>query len=136
MAQLRQDYANFEAENTTIIAVGPENTKEFAKYWEENSIPFIGLPDPKHSVLKLYGQEVRLFKLGRMAQFYRFNGQSRLSSYDAEPGLIIISHKAGVDGIRFGTVDFNGISLQDQIADGEDVPPVIDDHTVSFALGS
>ncbi|MGC9335845.1 MAG: hypothetical protein ACP5JJ_17000, partial [Anaerolineae bacterium] len=25
-----------------------------------------GLPDPKHSVLKLYGQEVDLFKLGRM----------------------------------------------------------------------
>ena len=27
---------------------------------------FIGLPDPKHSVLKLYGQEIRLFKFGRM----------------------------------------------------------------------
>ena len=29
-------------------------------------MPFIGLPDPTHSVLKLYGQEVNLFKLGRM----------------------------------------------------------------------
>jgi peroxiredoxin Q/BCP len=29
-------------------------------------LPFIGLPDPTHSVLKLYGQEVSLFKLGRM----------------------------------------------------------------------
>ena len=27
---------------------------------------FIGLPDPEHKVLKLYGQEVNLFKLGRM----------------------------------------------------------------------
>jgi peroxiredoxin Q/BCP len=27
---------------------------------------FIGLPDPDYSVLKLYGQEVNLFKLGRM----------------------------------------------------------------------
>jgi peroxiredoxin Q/BCP len=29
-------------------------------------MPFIGLPDPAHVVLKLYGQEVNLFKLGRM----------------------------------------------------------------------
>ena len=32
----------------------------------KNHLPFVGLPDPKHSVLKLYGQEVNLFKLGRM----------------------------------------------------------------------
>jgi hypothetical protein len=30
------------------------------------NLPFIGLPDPKASVLKLYGQVVNLFKLGRM----------------------------------------------------------------------
>jgi peroxiredoxin len=29
-------------------------------------LPFIGLPDPRHSVLKLYGQEIKLFKWGRM----------------------------------------------------------------------
>ena len=33
---------------------------------QKESLPFVGLPDPKHSVLKLYGQEVNLFKLGRM----------------------------------------------------------------------
>ena len=34
--------------------------------FEANDLPFIGLPDPTASVLKLYGQEVNLFKLGRM----------------------------------------------------------------------
>ena len=29
-------------------------------------LPFEGLPDPKARVLKLYGQEVKLIKLGRM----------------------------------------------------------------------
>ena len=29
-------------------------------------LPFVGLPDPKHSVANLYGQEVKLLKLGRM----------------------------------------------------------------------
>lgn len=29
-------------------------------------MPFIGLPDPEHTVSKLYGQEVKILKLGRM----------------------------------------------------------------------
>ena len=66
MAQLRQDYEKFEAAETTILVVGPENEAAFAKYWEEHGLPFIGIPDPKHKVLKLFGQEVKLFKLGRM----------------------------------------------------------------------
>ena len=66
MAQLRRDFAKFEAENTVILVVGPENSNAFAKYWDKHNLPFIGLPDPKHSVLKLFGQEVKLFKFGRM----------------------------------------------------------------------
>ena len=66
MAQLRQDYEKFEGTDTVILVVGPEDTQAFAKFWDEHQLPFIGLPDPKHSVLKLYGQEVNLFKLGRM----------------------------------------------------------------------
>jgi peroxiredoxin len=66
MAQLRQDYKKFEEANTVILVVGPENAQAFAKYWEEQQLPFVGLPDPNHSVLKLYGQEVNLFKMGRM----------------------------------------------------------------------
>lgn len=66
MAQLRQDYAQFQARQAEVIAVGPEEAEAFAAYWRENEMPFVGLPDPKSSVLKLYGQEVNLFKLGRM----------------------------------------------------------------------
>ena len=66
MAQLRRDYSEFEARDVIVVAVGPEDAAAFAKYWEKESLPFIGLPDPTHSVLKLYGQQVNLFKLGRM----------------------------------------------------------------------
>jgi peroxiredoxin len=66
MAQLRQDSDKFKAENTAIVVVGPENSTAFADYFDENDLPFIGLPDPKHSVLKMYGQEIKLFKFGRM----------------------------------------------------------------------
>jgi peroxiredoxin Q/BCP len=66
MAQLRHDYSEFEARDVAVVVVGPEDAAAFARYFEQESLPFIGLPDPRHSVLKLYGQQVHLFKLGRM----------------------------------------------------------------------
>ena len=66
MAQLRQDYAQFVARDIELVVVGPEDAGAFAAYWEKESLPFIGLPNPTNSVIKLYGQEVNLFKLGRM----------------------------------------------------------------------
>ena len=66
MAQLRQDHAEFVKRQTEVIVVGPEGPAAFAAYWQAHDLPFIGLPDLKASVLKLYGQEVNLFKLGRM----------------------------------------------------------------------
>ena len=66
MAQLRQDYELFRAKDAEVVVIGPENAAAFQKYWGENKMPFVGLPDPNHSVLKLYGQQVNLFKLGRM----------------------------------------------------------------------
>jgi len=66
MAQLRQDHQEFEKRNTRVIVVGPENAASFSAYFKKHDLPFIGMPDPTASVLKLYGQEVNLFKLGRM----------------------------------------------------------------------
>jgi peroxiredoxin len=66
MAQLRQDHLEFEKRQTEVMVAGPEDAQALEAYWREHDLPFIGLPDPQASVLKLYGQEVDLFKLGRM----------------------------------------------------------------------
>lgn len=66
MAQLRQDYHLFLEKGAEILVLGPENRSAFAAYWEKNDLPFPGIPDPSHRVLKLYGQEIKLFKFGRM----------------------------------------------------------------------
>jgi peroxiredoxin len=66
MAQLRQDYQMIVEQNAVIIVAGPENAESFKDYWQKESLPFIGLPDPTHTVLKTYGQKVNIFKLGRM----------------------------------------------------------------------
>ena len=46
--------------------MGPNSPIVFEKYWKNESIPFIGLPDPEHLVARTYKQEVNIFKLGRM----------------------------------------------------------------------
>jgi peroxiredoxin Q/BCP len=66
MAQLRQSYKEFESREAEVLVVGPEDADAFKEYFSEHHLPFFGLPDPGHSVLKLYGQEVNLFKMGRM----------------------------------------------------------------------
>ena len=66
MMQLHQDFAQFESRDTVIAAIGPEKAEAFKKYFEENALEFIGLPDADQKVLKLFGQKVNLFKLGRM----------------------------------------------------------------------
>ena len=66
MAQLRRDYKEIKAQTAEIVVVGPDSRESFQKYWTENNLPFIGLPDPKHRVLKLFGQQVKIFKLGRI----------------------------------------------------------------------
>ena len=83
MAQLRQDYDKFIAQDTEIVVVGPDNAEAFSEYWQKNDLSFVGLPDPTHSVLKLYGQEVNLFKFGRMPAQVAIdkNGMARFVHY-------------------------------------------------------
>lgn len=66
MAQLRQDYELFLEEDAIVVAVGPEGKEAFAQYWQENQMPFYGIPDPGHMIADQYGQKVSLIKLGRM----------------------------------------------------------------------
>ena len=66
MAQLRQDYDQIKARDAEVIVIGPEDAAAFGREWEKEAFPFIGVPDPEHNVADLYGQEVRLLRLGRL----------------------------------------------------------------------
>lgn len=84
MAQLCQDYHLFVEQDAEILVIGPEDKETFRAYWKKHDLPFIGLPDPNHSVLKLYGQEVNLYKLGRM------------------PAMVIVDKKGVVRFVHYG----------------------------------
>lgn len=49
-----------------MLVIGPDDADAFRAYFSKNDIPFTGLPDPNHEVLRLYGQEIKIFKFGRM----------------------------------------------------------------------
>jgi peroxiredoxin len=66
MAQLRRDYEQFKDRDTEVIAVGPEDKETFTDFWVTKKMPFPGIPDPQHKLANLYGQKVKILKMGRM----------------------------------------------------------------------
>lgn len=66
MAQLRHEYDKFTERQAEVIVVGPESAEAFRSYFKSNNLPFVGIPDPEHSILRLFGQKTSIFKLGRM----------------------------------------------------------------------
>ena len=68
MAQLRRDYPEFVKRGAVVIAIGPENEDSFTRWWLGHKMPFPGIPDPEHKVADLYGQQVKILRLGRMPE--------------------------------------------------------------------
>ena len=63
---MRDHYDEFTRRGVEILAIGPNDMNAFKRYWTQEGIPYIGLPDPEHKVALLYRQEVSIFKMGRM----------------------------------------------------------------------
>jgi len=57
--------------------------KAFKEWWDEHQMPFTGIADPEHTIAVLYGQQVKLMKLGRMPARILIDkiGQIRYSHY-------------------------------------------------------
>jgi peroxiredoxin len=78
MAQLRQDYQEFVKRGAEVVVVGPDDLEAFRAYWSKEQLPYVGLPDPEHRVAKLYGQQVRWLKMGRMPALVVVDRQGRV----------------------------------------------------------
>jgi len=78
MAQLRQDYDKFQEREAEILVVGPENQHQFQNYWQGNNLPYIGLPDPENRVADLYGQQVKILRMGRLPALVVIDKKGRI----------------------------------------------------------
>lgn len=63
---MRQETDLYREKNIEILVIGPEDQGAFQRYWQKESLPFKGLPDPQQQVLKLFGQESKLLSFGRL----------------------------------------------------------------------
>jgi len=95
MAQLRRNYKQFVERDTDVMATGPESAKPFADWWRKHQMPFVGIPDPKNVIANMFGQKVRLLKLGRM------------------PALIVADKQGRMRNLHYGN------SMQDTMTDEE-----------------
>ena len=50
LARLRDEYQKFAKRGVVILAIGPNEPEEFQRFWKNENIPFIGLPDPEHKI--------------------------------------------------------------------------------------
>lgn len=66
MAQLRREADTLAAHDTEVLITGPEKPDAFKRFWTDNAMPFTALPDPDHTLATLFGQEVKILKLGRL----------------------------------------------------------------------
>ena len=75
---MRDGYSKFMQRGVEILAVGPNDAPTFKRYWKDESIPYVGLPDPDHKVAHRYKQEVNIMKLGRMPLVCVVDGNGRI----------------------------------------------------------
>lgn len=67
---MRDDFEGFSSLGAKIVVVAPHDLEKMRSYWQDNSLPYIGIPDPEGTFSKRYDQQWKMFKLGRMpAQF-------------------------------------------------------------------
>jgi peroxiredoxin Q/BCP len=84
MAQLRQQYGQFQEREAEIIVTGPDRASVFKNFWRNHNLPFIGLPDPENRIADLYQQEVNILKLGRL------------------PALFVIDPRGAIQYLHYG----------------------------------
>lgn len=75
---MRDGYSKFTQRGAEILAVGPNDSVAFKRYWNSEHIPYVGLADPEHKVALNYRQEVNIFRLGRMPLVCVVDGDGRI----------------------------------------------------------
>jgi len=62
---LRDDFAEYQSADVTVIGISPDSVKRQAKFKEKESLPFVLLADENHEVAEKYGVWVEKSMYGR-----------------------------------------------------------------------
>lgn len=76
---MRLDFDKFRGRKVPIAVIAPHDSLRVKTFWEEEGLPFIGIPDPDGNLGKLYGQEWNPLKLGRMPALFIVDQQGKIA---------------------------------------------------------
>lgn len=66
MARLHAERESIRSRGAEIVVVGPDSAGAFRRHWQSNDFDLVGIPDPERRILRKYGQQVKLMRLGRL----------------------------------------------------------------------
>ena len=104
MAQLRHDYAKFQALNTEVLVMVPNGPRMIARYIERHSTPYPILSDKGSAVAGQYLQVKKFFALGTPSVFlvdrarrirYAHYASSMIEEPDNRESLAVLEGLAG-----------------------------------------
>ncbi|MCX5859802.1 MAG: redoxin domain-containing protein [Proteobacteria bacterium] len=67
---LKEDYTKFKESKVEVAAIGQHSKVEFYNMWKVMGLPFVGLPDEKEKVAKLYKQRIIFEERGRLPALF------------------------------------------------------------------
>jgi peroxiredoxin Q/BCP len=75
---MRDDWRRFQQAAARIVVVLPHGLDESRKYWRKHDLPYLGVPDPDGRLARMYDQQWKLIKLGRMPALFVIAPSGRL----------------------------------------------------------
>lgn len=93
---MRDDFEKFRERQTAVAAIAPHNSQRVRSFWEEESLPFPGIPDPEGRLGKLYGQQWNLLQLGRMPALFIVDQQGIIAFAHYGKSMADIPDDAGI----------------------------------------
>jgi peroxiredoxin Q/BCP len=76
---MQEDFEQFCDRNARIVVIAPHRPENVKNYWEKETLSFDGVPDPEGKFGKRYGQEWKLFKLGRLPALFIVDRKGKIA---------------------------------------------------------
>ncbi len=73
---MRDEYAALQQAGVTVVVIAKDSLDTVKEYWAEESLPYIGVPDPEGRIGSLYHQKS---KFGLMPAVFIVDGSGTLS---------------------------------------------------------